>query len=248
VATLTDVAYLSAGQQVLSMISLAVVPLGLVLLPSLARLWEIDRERATRYIAQLASFAVHVAIFLSVQAILYADMAVRIWLGSNFDDAGSVVRITVAPAALFAVYLMLRSVLDAVEVRSFNSRNNLIALAIFATVATVLLALDVIDPVFAVAWAFCAGVTAQGALTLLTVHRFFGLAVSDYLLGVAVPLGLLTGALGLAARPVIDGSGAELVLLLALELVLAALYFGTLVRRGAGWVVLLRERFLRRGR
>ncbi len=246
VATLTDVAYLSAGQQVLSIISLAVVPLGLVLLPSLARMWAVDRRRATGYVAQLVSFAVHVAIFLSFQAILYADIGVRIWLGSNFEDAGSVVRVTVAPAALFAVYLMLRSVLDAVEVRSFNSRNNLIALATFVTLAALFLSLDVMEPVFAVAWAFCAGVAMQGGLTLFTVHRFFGLSASVYLLHVAVPLGLLTGAAGLAARPFIDGSSAELAFLLGLQLALATLYFGTLVLRRAGWVVLLRERFLSR--
>ena len=56
-------------------------------------------------------------------------------LAPNFDDAGSVVRVTVTPAALFAVYLLLRSTLDAVEIRSYNSRNNLIALAVFGAVA-----------------------------------------------------------------------------------------------------------------
>ena len=45
VGTLTDVAYITAGQQVLSMLSLAVLPLGLILLPSLAKMWEEDRER-----------------------------------------------------------------------------------------------------------------------------------------------------------------------------------------------------------
>jgi hypothetical protein len=171
---------------------------------------------------------------------------VRIWLGSGFDDAGSVVRVTVAPAALFVIYLMLRSTLDAVEVRSYNSRNNIIALAVFAAVAGAFLGLDVADPVFCVAWAFCAGVTAQGVLTFLTVHRLFGLSGSEYLVRLVVPLGVATGFAGLAARPFIDGSGAELPLLLALELLLAAVYFGALVRARAGWVVLLSERFFQR--
>ena len=247
VASLTDVAYLSAGQQVLSVLSLAVLPLGLVLLPSLTRLWASDRERASGFVGQLAALAAHFAIFLSLQAVIYADIGVRIWLGSNFDDAGSVVTVTVTPAALFVVYLMLRSTLDAVEVRSFNSRNNLIALAVFGAVAAGFLALDVASPVFCVAWAFSAGVTTQGALTFLTVHRFFGLSLSAYMLQVALPLGLLTGALGLAARPLVEDSGAELALLIALQLVLGALYFGVLVQRRAGWVVLLRERLFQRG-
>ncbi len=246
VGTLTDVAYLSAGQQVLALISLAVVPLGLVLLPSLTRLWASDRPRAAVYVAQLAAFAAHIAIFLSLQAVLYADIAVRIWLGSTFDDAGSVVRVTVAPAALFAVYLLLRSTLDAVEIRSYNSRNNLIALAVFGAVAGSFLALDVASPVFCVAWAFTAGVSTQGALTFVTVHRIFSVPASAYMPQLALPLGLATGLLGLAARPLVEGSGAELALLLALELVLAAAYFGLLARAHAGWVVLLSERFFQR--
>ena len=246
VGSLTDVAYLSAGQQVLAVLSLAVIPIGLVLLPSLARLWATDRERAAAYVAQLASFAAHSAIFLSAQAVIFADIAVSIWLGSSFDDAGSVVTVTVTPAALFVVYLLLRSSLDAVAVRSYNSRNNLAALAVFGAVAAGFLALDVTSPVFCVAWAFSAGVATQGALTFFTVHRIFDLRVSAYMLQAAVPLGLLTGALGLAARPLVESSGAELPVLLALELVLAAIYFGVLVRLRAGWVVLLAERFFER--
>ena len=153
---------------------------------------------------------------------------------------------TVTPAALFVIYLLLRNTLDAVEIRSYNSRNNLAALAVFGAVAASFLAFDVTSPVLCVAWAFSAGVTTQGALTLLTVHRLFALRSSDYLLQVALPLGLVTGALGLAARPLVEDSGAQLLVLLALELLLAAGYFGLLVRARAGWVVLLTERFFQR--
>ena len=248
VGSLTDVAYLTAGQQVLAVLSMAVLPLGLLLLPTLSRLWASDRERAAEFVAQLATFAAHAAIFLSLQTIIYADIAVRSWLGPSFDDAGPVVRVTVTPAALFVVYLLLRSSLDAAEVRSYNSRNNLSALAVFGAVAASFLAFDVATPVFCVAWAFSAGVTVQGALTFFTVHRVFGLRGAHYMLQLAVPLGLATGALALAARPQIEGSAWELPLLLALELALAAVYFGVLVRARAGWVVLLKERFFESAR
>jgi O-antigen/teichoic acid export membrane protein len=246
VATLTDVAYITAGQQVLSVLSLAVLPLGLILLPSLAKMWEEDRERASGYVAVLAAFACHVALFLSLQAVLYGDIAVSIWLGSDFDDAASIVRVTVAPAALFVVYIMLRSTLDAVAVKSYNSRNNLIAFAVLAAVAALMLGLDVARPAMCVAWAFAAGVATQGLLTFLTVHRLFDLRAAGYDLALAVPLALLTAALGLAARPLIEDSPARLVLLLGLELVLTAIFFGALFRRRVAWTRMLSERFLRR--
>ena len=108
------------------------------------------------------------------------------------------------------------------------------------------LGLDVTTPVFCVAWAFAAGVATQGALAFFSVHRLFDLDTSDYMLHVALPLGLATGALGFAARPVVEGSGAKLFVLAALEVGLAAVYFGLLVRLRAVWVAVVVERFFER--
>jgi O-antigen/teichoic acid export membrane protein len=243
VTSLTQVAYLSAGQQVLGIASLAVLPIGLVLLPSLARMWSEDRERTSRHVAHLASFASCIAIFVSVQGILFAQIAVVAWLGDEFKDAGSVVTVTVAPAALYVVYLMLRSPLDAVAVKSYNSRNNLIALGIFGVVAALLLGLELVRPVMGVAWAFAAGVSAQGMLTLATVHRFFRVGWSDYGLRFTVPLGLATGIVGYLARPAVETGGSPLLLLIALELVLSLAYFGALALLPIGWTRLFAERF-----
>jgi len=242
VASLREVAYLSAGQQILSIVSLAVLPLGLVLLPSLTRMWAEDRQRTAEHVAQLSSFAASVALFASIQAILYAEIAVTDWLGPEFEDAGSVLTVTVAPTALFVVYLMLRSPLDAVAVKSYNSRNNLIALAVFIASAALLLGFELTDPALAVAWAFAAGVTAQGALTFLTVHRFFAVRWRDYGFPYTVPIALATGAIALLARPAIDEAPSSLLLLLGLEAVLAALYFGAIALSPVAWPKLLAAR------
>jgi len=246
VASLTDVAYLSAGQQVLSIASLAVLPLGLVLLPSLSKMWVEDPHRTSRHVAQLSAFAASLAIFISLQAILYAKIAVVAWLGPEFEDAGAVVTVTVAPAALYVVYLMLRSTLDAVAVRSYNSRNNIAALAVFAALAALLLLLHIGQPVMAVAWAFAAGVTTQGALTFATVHRVFRVQMSDYGLQYVVPLGLAAGAIGLALRPSIEAAASPLLLTIGLQLLLGAAYFLALALLPLRWPRLLAERFFDR--
>lgn len=246
VASLTDVAYLSAGQQVLSIASLAVLPLGLVLLPSLSRMWVEDRERTSRHVAQLSAFAASLAVFVSLQAILFAKIAVVAWLGPEFEGAGAVVTVTVAPAALYVVYLMLRSTLDAVAVKSYNSRNNIAALLAFVAVAAVLLLFDIGEPVMAVAWAFAAGLTTQGALTFATVHRIFSVRLTDYGVQYVLPLGLATGAIGLAVRPAIESSGSPLLLIIGLQLALGAAYFAAIAMSPLRWPRLLAERFFDR--
>jgi O-antigen/teichoic acid export membrane protein len=246
VASLREVAYLAAGQQILSIISLAVLPLGLVLLPSLTRMWAEDRERTSAHVAQLSSFAASVALFASIQAVLYAGIAVTAWLGPEFEDAGSVLTVMVAPTALFVVYLMLRSPLDAVAVKSYNSRNNLLALGVFVAVAALLLGFDLISPALGVAWAFAAGVSTQGALTFATVHRFFSVRWHDYGFRYTVPLALATGALALLARPAIEDGPSPLLLLIGLEAVLAALYFGAIALSPVAWPKLLAARLFAR--
>lgn len=246
VGSLRDVAYISAGQALLGTLALAVIPLGLILLPSLTKMWQEDRARAAGYVGELAAFACHVALFASFQTVIFADVAVSLWLGPGFDDAGPLVRVTVAPAALYVVYVMLRATLDAVAVKSYNSRNALIGFAVLALVAAALLWLDVARPALAVALAFAAAVSTLGVLTFVTVHHHFGVTRAGYELRLVLPLTLLTAALALVARPLVDEAPAPLLVLVVVELALAALFFGTLFARGAGWTKLLTSRFFQR--
>ena len=247
VGSLRDVAYITAGQAVLGMLSLAVIPLGLILLPTLTKLWEEDRERASEYVGELAAFSCHVALFASLQTVIFADVAVRLWLGEGFDDATALVRVTVAPAAQYVVYIMLKATLDAVAVKAYNSRNSLIGFAVLAVLAALFLELDVARPAMCVAWAFAAALSTVGVLTFLTVHRHFGVARAGYALPLVLPLTVLTGAVALAARPLIEDGPAPLVLLGVAELILGAAFFGTLFRRGVGWTKLLASRLFQHG-
>lgn len=245
VASLREVAYLAAGLQIVAMLAVALTPLGVVLLPALARRWSEDREATSQQVAKIAGMATHVGLFAAGQAVLFADVVVPIWLGTEFEEAGEVVRIIVLPVPLFAFYMIMRSALDAAWVRSYNSRSNISALAAFVAVAGLSLSLDVVRPVFCVAWAFAVGVTIQGLLTFVWVHRLFRLRWADYALRAATPLALVVAALGLAARPLVESGPAPLLLLIAIQVGLATIYFGGLARHNVAWIGLLRRRLRR---
>ena len=245
VATLREVAYLVAGLQVLALVAVAMAPLGVVLLPALARTWAQDRLRASRQVAALAGLALHAALFAVVQAVLFAGIAVRAWLGPEFEAADTIVRVVVLAVPFYAFYFALRSALDAASVRSYNSRSNLAALAVFGAVAAGTLGADLLAPALCVATAFAAGITVQGVATLAFVHRVFAVRWSDYALATALPLAAMTAVAGLAARPFIEDAAGALALLAALELVLAAAYVAVLVRRGVPWTRMVLERLRR---
>jgi O-antigen/teichoic acid export membrane protein len=247
VAGLREVAFLGAALQVVNLLAVALNPLGVVLLPSVAQRWASDPSRTARQIAQLAAMSVHVGLFASVQVFVFAGVAIEAWLGSNFAGAGPLVRVALLAVGPFVFYLSMRSSLDAVAVRSYNARSNIAGLASFIVVAVALLTTGAAEPAFSVAWAFAAGVMVQGTLTFVFVRRLFGVRATDYALTRVLPLAALTAAAAVAARPLVERSGSQLVLLVAVELVLTAAYFGGLAASHVGWITFLRTRGLGRG-
>ena len=244
------VAYLSAGLYVLATVSIVFQPIGMVFLPLLARLCAEDFEAARRHVAQLAACAIHIAIFVTPQLMLFAGVAVRAWLGSDFDNAGTIVAIGVAPAGVYVFNIVLRSALDAAAVTAYNSRNNVISLAVAAVAATVSLATDLAPPLNCIAWSFSLGVFCLGILTLLSVQRVFRLRPGQFALPTALALGALTAAAAWLADSTLvpdHHSLGALLVIVALELVLATAYVWGLVRAGVTWPAELRARFLSRG-
>ena len=245
VAPLDEVAFLTAGMYVLAVVTIAFQPVGLVFLPLLARLCKEDFDAARRWVNHLTSCALHLAIFMTPQLGLFADVAARSWLGPDFEEAGTVIRITVLPVALYVFFLVLRSSLDAAAVRAYNARNMMVAVAGAATAVTLALALDVGDPVEAIAACFALGLTTLGLLTLRSVDSLFGIRGSRRSVPVAIALSAATAAVAAAVRFGVTGADPPLGALLGvlvLELALGAVYVLGLVRAGVSWPAAIRER------
>jgi O-antigen/teichoic acid export membrane protein len=235
---LDGVAFISAGLYVLAVMSIAFQPIGLVFLPLLSRLCKTDFEAARDYVRQLTTASIHIAAFATVQLVLFADIALRAWLGPAFDEAGTIIAITVCPAGVYVLNVILRSALDAAAVTAYNARNNVIALAVAGVCVTVSLATDLAAPLNCIAWSFAIGVMCFGLFTLVSVHRLFRLRVADYELLPALGLALLTAVLAVPVRSLVIGDDTSLgsiAVILGLELVLATVYVGGLVRAGVGW-------------
>jgi O-antigen/teichoic acid export membrane protein len=244
-APLSGVAYLSAGLYVLAVITIAFQPIGLVFLPVLSRLCASDFEAARRYVAQLATCSIHIALFVTPQLILFADIAVRAWLGPSFHEAGTIIRITIFPAGFYVFNVILRSALDAAAVTAYNARNNMVAVVVAAVAVTVSLATKLTSPLECIAGSFALGVLTLGLLTLLSVQRVFRLRATDYSLPVAVALAFVAAGVACLVRFAVlgdDPSATSVGVIAALELALGTLYLLGLTRAGVGWPSEIRAR------
>ena len=235
---LEGVAYLSAGMYMLSLMTVVFQPVGLVFLPILSRLSATDFEAARRHVRLLATAAIHLALLISPQLILFGSTVVRAWLGPSFADAGTIITITVAPAGAFVCNIVLRSALDAAAVTAYNSRNSVISLAVATACVTVALALDIAAPLTCIAASLAIGVFLFGLLTLVWVHRLFRLAITDYALPPALLAALATAALAAPIRLAVIGDDTSLGsvgLILAFEALLLTASIAALSHRGVAW-------------
>jgi O-antigen/teichoic acid export membrane protein len=242
---LRDVAFFSAGLYVLAVLNIAFQPVGLVFLPLLSRLCATDFDRARDWVKQLMTCAVHVGLFLTPQLLLFADVVTRAWLGNGFRDAGPVIRLTLVAAAFYVATIILRSAVDAVSVKAYNSRNSAIATAVAAAAAASLLSLGVGAPITSIAVSFSAGVSCLGLLTFISVHHLFHLSTGHYVPGPALLLAGSTAAVGTVVRIAVIQSSTSLpavLLVIGLECCLVPLYVLGLTRAGVEWPSLIGRR------
>jgi O-antigen/teichoic acid export membrane protein len=235
-ASLEAASAFAAVQALFAMLDGATSAIGLVALPKISALL-VDSQHAylRERIASLFGMALHLGLFVSALCVVFADVVVLALLGESYGSAIAPMRIVGAALGAHMLYVLLRSVIDAVETRAVNTRNLAIALLIevvlsgvaFATglgIAGLALALAAAVVVLGVMTAVHVrstwGLTrvAPGALTILGLNAVvLGLTVLARVSGIA-PFGLprLNVQDGLAAAVLCVGAGALYLILLRL--------------------------------
>jgi O-antigen/teichoic acid export membrane protein len=245
-AGLREAGYLVIGQSVLRVVEGGTGAFGLV---ALARLTELHSEQRTAYIREgvedLLAMSLHLGLFLTCQLLLWSDVLVGVWLGSGYDAALPLVRVTVLAVVPYLAYTLLRSILDAVDERAVNSSNILVAFGV-----TVVLALGM-GAAGLGAWglslAGSLGFLVLGALTVRSVNR----TLACRLRGVRPALTVLANLVLLSALWAVKRAlgdhwppGSLLLFALGLEALAFAGYVLLLRRSGVNWVRQVEARLL----
>ena len=74
---------------------------------------------------RLVQVAVLAGVFITPQLVGFGDVAARAWLGPAFAGSSTIIRTVTASTGAYLLYILLRSPLDAVAVRAYNTRNTL---------------------------------------------------------------------------------------------------------------------------
>jgi O-antigen/teichoic acid export membrane protein len=156
---------LSAAMSVLTIASGSFAPVGLVILP------RASAQAAAGDIAGVKRLVLRIlvgGILLATAGVLLGEVLIppfiQWYFGPAFVAAIPVFRICLLGAIPYVVYVLMRSILDALDVRPINARNLIIALAVLVLLCVIR------SGIIWMAWSLVASLTLLGGLTLREVY------------------------------------------------------------------------------
>ncbi|MFC1461721.1 lipopolysaccharide biosynthesis protein [Verrucomicrobiota bacterium] len=247
--SMKDAGYLAAGQSILRVVEGGVVAFGLVALPRLAQLVARDQQATVRNaVENIIAFVLHLGLFGTLHGLLWTDEVVLGLLGTQYVQATPIMRMVILALVPYLGYVMLRSVVDAVEVKAINTVNLFIAL----TVALIVGCLAAMTGLGAMGLAIgtAVGFLVLGACTIYYLGSVYRFSWRELRLWQVVPLNAGLFVLGLLLKLGLQSRlhGLPMLACAAAAVVgMGLLYVFVLWRFRVSWVVELESRVMADG-
>ena len=185
--SIDEAGYFVVGQSVFRIMESSVVAFGLVALPKVALLFEEGKENfLAERIRDIMDLIIHLGLFITIQIFIWSKFLIMVWLGPDYLESVTIMRILIISLAPYLAYVLLRSVIDGVEVRAVNTLNLFIALGTGILLALVMAFSGM--GVTGIAIGTMAGFFVLGILTVFYLKRRFGLSFGRSLTGRVVLL------------------------------------------------------------
>jgi len=234
---LTQVLPLLLGLNILMVTGYAAGPLGVVLLSKVSMMLGQEQHEAVRTrLRFLVTAIIELSVFTCLQLVLFADVAVRAWVGSEYVGQMGVIRLVLLAIPSYLFYMALRSTIDAVTIKPCNTANVSISLALYLVLVAV--SIKFFPSRFllvGIAGSLLGAQMLLGFLTARTFHKLYGLSVPWGRLAPSLLMALLLTGGAYAFRLFWNTHISPLQALL-LELMLISIYLAVLARRGSGWI------------
>lgn len=170
--SIDEAGFFVVGQSVFRIMESVVVAFGLVALPRVAIMFEEGRKDfLAERIRDIIDFIIHVGLFISVQAFIWGKFLVVVWLGADYLEAVAIMRILIVSLAPYLAYILLRSFIDAIEVKAINTLN--IFISVCCAIVPALLFAFLGMGVLGLAIGSMAGFFVLGVLTIFYLKRRF---------------------------------------------------------------------------
>lgn len=176
---LKDAGFIIIAQLLINMfIETAMGSFGLVALPRAAQLFSENRQGyLEERINKLISFIVQIGLFCTIHLAIWADVIIIGWVGSTFKPAITLTRIITITIIPYMCFTMLKSIIDAVDVRAINTFNLFIALVAALLTASGLVTIGF--GISGIAIGMAVGFYIMGYLTLKYLMKLYSLKLTN---------------------------------------------------------------------
>jgi len=224
---------------------MVVAPLGLILLPKVSSLVASGKQkRIEESLNVLIGAIIQCSIFVSIQLIIFTDVIIKYWLGSDFFDSVPIMRILFFSIIFYTFYVATRSILDAVRVKPLNTINLLISLLVFLFLTgTFLFLANLVRPIIGLSIAFSFGLVCLGLLTYISLRKIFNTGVKKDLncFWITVGINILFGGLAMLMKPAV---AMNLYYFVIFEILLGITYLSVLWLLRMKWIRQIPEKVL----
>jgi O-antigen/teichoic acid export membrane protein len=132
--------FIAFGISILSMIGALFAPVGIILLPRASRMLADGRQASLRqHVLRIVKVTVIVSIGITAVIEVFSKPLIGLYLGPGFEGLSSIIRTLSLAALPYALYCVLRSLVDAYHKRAVNTVNNAVGLAVFLACSSVAL-------------------------------------------------------------------------------------------------------------
>jgi len=244
-SSMEEVGYLSLGQMLVTTTAAAITPLGLILLPKVSSMVaQNKKEKIKKDLNYLIGASIQLSIFLSFQLIIFTDVIIKYWLGSEFFKAIPIIQIMSCSIFFYLFYRTVGSIIDATETKPINTINLIASLGVFLIISVILLfIIKIFSPIISLSIAFAVGLICLGILSYVSIRKLypekFGKDLKYFL--IAVGINIIIGILAIITKLFLISN---LYYFIIFEILMATIYLLALWLLKIDWIKKLPKKIL----
>jgi O-antigen/teichoic acid export membrane protein len=234
---ISEVSYLLLGLGILTVVTIAALPCGTILLSKISMMIARNQWGAVQsHLEQFSVAVIESSVFVTLQSVIFADIMLRVWVGMEYMKGVGVVRLSLLSIPCYLFFVAMRSAIDAGSVTAHNARSVYMALGVFLGLATVAVLLFPRNRLLdGIAAALLAANVVLAWQTERAMRRVFNVRV--HWRSCAAPL-VLAAVLSMVAYLVhhSQGTRVSLLTLVLIEAVMTVAFLGLSSKLGSTWL------------
>lgn len=244
---LKEAGYFVVGQSVFRVMESAIVGFGLVALPKVSQLLVEDKvEFLKSKIEDMLVMIFQLGLFVTIHAFIWSKEIVLVWLGSEYIDAVPIMKIIILSLGPYLGYVILRSIVDALEVRAINTLNISLSLILAAVLSIIFIYAGF--GIIGLAIGTTIGFAALGVMTSYYLMKRYQISFENFMFRQVILLNIIFAGTVLIIKQYIAPFLSQSNLLIAaflIESVLFLCYLYFFYRKNIRWISGLKVRIFR---